>query len=91
MTGCDGQHPADCLQEILFLNFTHSTTIYNDTVTVTLVPRDWRYVLPGGRQAVDPPAVDPPLRLHVVLEGAIHSGRQTGDVLRLQYQLHPGG
>lgn len=71
----------------VFFEAHPDTVSYNICRYVTLVLSDGGHVLPGGGQAVDPSAVDPPFGLHVVLKGAVYSGGQTGNVLRLKHQL----
>lgn len=53
----------------------------------TFVPGDGDDVPDGGGHAVDVSPLDVSLRLHVVLEGAVDSHRQVGDVAGLQDQL----
>lgn len=63
------------------------TTLFSPSLSLTFVPRDGNDVPHGGRHAVNVSTLDTPLRLHVVLEGAVDSHRQIGDVAGLEDQL----
>lgn len=63
------------------------TTLFPPSRSLTFVPRDGNDVPHGGRHAVDVSTLDTPLRLHVVLEGAVDSHRQIGDIAGLEDQL----
>lgn len=53
----------------------------------TLVLGDWGHIFSRGGQTEDPSAIDASFCLNIVLEGAVYSSGQTGDILRLKHQL----
>lgn len=60
---------------------------FSPSRSLTFVPCDGNDVPHGGRHAVNVSTLDTPLRLHVVLKGAVDSHRQIGDVPGLEDQL----